>query len=107
MSEKNPKYVDFKEDPTYRKIEHLIYISTEAQHLMGDISRDNPDTFTAVGETNTAYYGQWIEGYGYINVMFPKTSVRKATEEEKQKYCTGVFACSNGQRFSLKPEEFA
>lgn len=114
MSEKNPKYVDYKEDSTYREIEKHpvvggspIYVGIEAQHQLGDISRDEPDLFSATGETDTAYYGAWIEGFGYIGVMFPKNSVRKATEEEKQEYCKGIFGCSNGQRFSLKPEEFA
>lgn len=47
-----------------------------------DISRDEEDFFVAWEETDDNYIGNWITGFGFINVKFPKATSRPVTDEE-------------------------
>jgi hypothetical protein len=49
-----------------------------------DISRDEPDYFFFNQETDHFYLGEWLTGFGFFNVVFPKATSRKPTEEEWQ-----------------------
>jgi hypothetical protein len=60
-----------------------ILMGTEAQHGLGDISRDKPDYFYADQEDNENYYGAWLTGFGFVNVRFPKATSRPMTNAEE------------------------
>jgi hypothetical protein len=47
-----------------------------------DISRDEPDLMHVDGEDGDYWVGHWIEGMGFINVYFPKTTTRPCTPDE-------------------------
>jgi hypothetical protein len=61
-----------------------VLMGTEAQHHLGDISRDKPDYFYADQEDNENYYGAWVTGLGFVNVRFPKATSRPMTDSEAQ-----------------------
>ncbi len=60
-----------------------IKMGTTAIHQLGDISRDQPDYFHVDGGDDENWYGQWLTGFGFINVAFPKDSVREMTDDER------------------------
>jgi len=77
-------------------------IATTAIHKMGDISRDTPDICIVFKENSDNYIGNWVTGYGLIDVQFPKSSTRDLTSEEVEKYhgtpltmCGGVISFIN------------
>jgi hypothetical protein len=46
--------------------------ATKAYHQLGDISRDEISECIVSESDDEFYYGQWREGFGYIDVKFPK-----------------------------------
>lgn len=67
-------------------------MGTKAYHQLGDISNEpNPDLFQAYAETDDYWVGAWVFGFGFINVLFPKSTSRELTPEEveywNKKYC--------------------
>lgn len=61
-------------------------MATKAIHQLGDISRGEPDLCVIRSEDADNYIGNWVEGYGFINVKFPKRTTRELTDEEKEKW---------------------
>ena len=61
-----------------------ILMGTEAHHLLGDLSRDEPDYFYVDYEAIADYRGHWLTGLGFINVRFPKATSRPMTDDEAQ-----------------------
>lgn len=61
-------------------------MATKAIHKLGDISRDEPDLCCIGREDNNNYYGNWVTGFGFIDVCFPKSTTRDLTKEEVEKY---------------------
>jgi hypothetical protein len=61
-------------------------MATKATHKLGDLSRKNPELACIQSEDEDNYYGYWIEGLGFIDVQFPKSTTRELTEEEKVKF---------------------
>lgn len=61
-------------------------MATKAIHKLGDISRDKPDLCVVHDEDKENYIGNWVTGFGFINVKFPKSTTRELTEEEKEHY---------------------
>ena len=61
-------------------------MATKAYHQLGDLSRSNPKLCCIQSEDEDNYYGYWIEGLGFINVQFPKSTTRELTEKEKVKF---------------------
>lgn len=59
-----------------------LYMGTTALAKIADISRDEPDYFVAWEEVDDHYIGNWITGFGFINVRFPKDTSRPVTDEE-------------------------
>ena len=57
-------------------------IATNAIHQAGDISRYTPDICFVHREDAENYYGNWVFGYGFIDVRFPKETTRDLTPEE-------------------------
>lgn len=60
-------------------------------------------------EDGDCWVGHWIEGMGFVNVYFPKSTVRPCTEEEKRRFLRCTMIMPNGERvrFPFKEEDFA
>src|SRR4051812_48043412 len=70
-----------------RKLEPSTYLmGTTAYALLGDITRDKEDIFSAYDETDDYYIGSWVTGFGFFDVLFPKATSRHLTDEEKETY---------------------
>lgn len=61
-------------------------MATKAVHQLGDISSDEPDLCFIKEQTDEDYIGQWVTGFGFINVHFPKASTRELTSEEVERF---------------------
>lgn len=69
----------------YLPLRHLIKMGTVANHLLGDISRDDPDYFMLdrdADQSGDDFIGFWITGFGFFNVHFPKSTSRLVTDDE-------------------------
>lgn len=71
-----------------------------------DISRENPELMMVEREDGEFWVGHWLEGFGFINVYFPKESTRPCTADEKKAYLAGEFSAPWGT-FRLKEDDFA
>lgn len=70
-----------------KQIEGKFMIATEAKHKMGDLSRNlehlSMENLCYVSkETDEFLIGNWLTGFGYFDVMFPKETTRVLTQEE-------------------------
>lgn len=63
----------------------VIGVATHAYHKLGDISRKEPDFCCISFEDEHNYYGNWVEGFGFVDVQFPKHSTTIASESLTQK----------------------
>ncbi|MBI1975038.1 MAG: hypothetical protein HYS57_01605, partial [Parcubacteria group bacterium] len=61
-------------------------MATKAIHKLGDISREEPDLCIIHSEDAENYIGNWVTGFGFIDVKFPKGTTRELTNEEKEKW---------------------
>lgn len=61
-------------------------IGTIAIAKLGDISRKEGSLCQIHGEEGDDYIGNWITGFGFFDVKFPKSTTRELTEEEIEKY---------------------
>lgn len=77
-------------------------MATEAQHLTGDISSNTPDLCVVHGEESDNWIGNWVTGFGFMNVKFPKATTRELTQEEKEKYHNNWIAVGSQFRYQLK-----
>ena len=60
-------------------------MATTAIHpAVGDISREEDDYCYIKEKNPDGYLGQWVEGYGFINVTFPIETTRELTAEEQE-----------------------
>lgn len=78
-------------------------MATKAIHILGDISRDEPSLAIIYGETPKNWIGEWATGLGMINVLFPKTSTRDLTADERALYAGRVLDVAGAQRPILFP----
>lgn len=64
-----------------------VVMATNAVHSKSgrDISREKPSLAAFHTEEKDAYIGQFLEGFGMIDVCFAKSGCRELTEEEVQK----------------------
>ena len=70
-------------------------MATKAMHKMGDISSDEEDLCIVFSETDTDYIGNWVTGFGFVNVKFPKETTRELTTAEVEKYNKTYVQISN------------
>lgn len=61
-------------------------MATKALHKLGDISRDQPDLCLIRDEDGDDFIGEWVTGFGYIQVRFPKATTRDLTDAERARY---------------------
>ena len=57
-------------------------MATKAIHQLGDISREKPDLCIIFQEDKHNYIGNWVTGFGLVNVKFPKETTRNLTPKE-------------------------
>ena len=76
-------------------------MATKAIHKLGDISREE-DLCVIYDETKTDYIGNWITGFGFIKVKFPKETTRELTSEEVEKYNKTYVQISSQPAIKLK-----
>jgi len=77
-------------------------MATKAIHKMGDISRDKPDLCIINSEDESNYIGNWVTGYGFVEVEFPKETTRELTEEEIKNYNKSFIRLSDNPPIKLK-----
>lgn len=71
-----------------------------------DISRNTPDLAWMESEDEENFYGRWLTGIGFINVKFPKDTVRPLTDEEVAHYNTKrVVGPGIDEIISIKDDE--
>jgi len=70
-------------------------MATKAIHIMGDISRDEEDLCVITEEDEENYIGNWVFGFGFIHVKFPKATTRELTQEEIDEYNKGYVQINN------------
>lgn len=80
-------------------------MATKAIHKMGDISRDSEDICYVHKEKDDHYIGNWITGYGFIEVKFPKETTRELTEEEIEYYNKKSFQIGSQPPWKLDIDE--
>ena len=63
----------------------ILKANCDAIHKLGNIKRKMDDLIIIRDETETHFIGNFITGYGFIDVEYKKVDVRELTQEEKQK----------------------
>ena len=86
-------------------MEPKYMMATKAQHLLGDISRKEPDLCHVHAKTKENYIGSWVTGYGFIKVEFPVETTRDLTVEEIEKYNSQYVQISNQPPMKLNVGE--
>jgi len=77
-------------------------MATKAIYENRDISREEPDICMIHDEDEENYIGNWITGFAFVNVKFPKETTRKLTEEEQDKYYgRHVVSVITGREFRI------
>ena len=61
-------------------------MATTAILNLGDISSKEPDLCVIYSEDEENYIGNWVTGFDFIDVKFPKATTRELTDEEKEKW---------------------
>ena len=79
-------------------------MATTAIHQLGDISSNEPDLCIIHSEDNDDYIGNWVTGFGFVNVRFPKETTRELTQQEKDKYSKMHYQIANNTSFQLNLE---
>jgi hypothetical protein len=64
----------------------LYLMAKESYHLLGEVTRDEWDLAIVFKEDNKNFYGNWVFGYGLVDVRFPKDKVKKLNKKEITKY---------------------
>ena len=59
-------------------------MATKATQTLGDISREDEDYCRITEKTEEGYIGNWCEGFGFVNVLFPFETTRALTEKEEK-----------------------
>ena len=80
-------------------------MAKSAYHMTGDISRDEFDLAIVFMEDENNLYGNWVYGYGFVDVRFPKKKVKELTEDEINKYNGTGFGISGTYYGKLKISE--
>lgn len=84
------------------EIEPIYMMGTKAFHQLGELSREpEPDLFITSNETEKYYIGNWVTGYGFFHVCFPKETSRRLTPEEIKKYNKTYVQISSQPAYKL------
>lgn len=85
--------------PEYKREYDLYFLKkgADAIHQLGNIKRDvlNAELIVVNGEDEEFYIGNFVEGFGFVDVKFRKEDCRKATLEE-------LDMCDDGRMDEVK-----
>lgn len=83
-------------------------MATKAIHMLGDISRDTADLCIVRDEDADNYIGEWVTGYGFVEVKFPKETTKELSPQDIEKYHGMSMSLSGGMMpaLDLKGENF-
>lgn len=84
----------------------LYAMGKEAHHLLGDVSRDKWDLIIIFKEDKESYYGNWVFGYGLVDVRFSKKSIKQLNKKELRKYDDTGYGISGAFINMLKVKEY-
>jgi hypothetical protein len=73
-------------------------MATKAIHQLGDISSSIPDLCVIHSEDDDNYIGNWVSGFGFVDVKFPKNTTRELTPEEVDKYHGNIYFIGDSLR---------
>ena len=59
-------------------------MATRAVHKLRDISRKKPSLCLISEEDEENFIGNWVQGFGFFGVKFPKETTRELTDKEKK-----------------------
>ena len=65
-------------------------MATVAYHRLSDISSDHPTLCDIDSEDEENYIGNWVDGFGFVEVRFPKATTRELTDDEKSYHSSTV-----------------
>jgi hypothetical protein len=57
----------------------------DAIHKLGNIGRSNDNYIVIHSEIDSHFIGNFVTGFGFIDVKFKKEDVRQCTNDEKEK----------------------
>ena len=70
-------------------------MATVAHHQLGDISSGQPTLCDIDSEDEENYIGNWVDGFGFMEVRFPKVTTRELTDNEKSYHNGRVLMMGN------------
>lgn len=85
------------------EIEPIYMMGTKAFHQLGELSREL-DLFITSHETEKYYIGNWVTGFGFFHVCFPKKTSRRLTPKEIKKYNKTYVQISSQPAYKLNVE---
>lgn len=77
-------------------------MATRAIHKLGDISRDTPDLCVIFGKRRGYYIGNWVCGYGFMDVRFPITTTRYPSRADKNRFNGNRVGIAGSWSYKLK-----
>lgn len=85
------------------EIDPIYLMGTKAFHQLGELSREpEPNLFIAGSETEKFWIGNWVTGFGFFHVCFPKETSRRLTPEEIEKFNKTYIQISSQPPHKLK-----
>lgn len=90
------------EKKDWKEIPPRYMMATIAIHKLGNISRETPQLCNVYGEDDKNFIGSWVEGFGFINVKFPKEATRDLTEKEKKNWNGKLIAINDTPAYIVR-----
>ncbi len=72
-------------EPPRERMTARYMMATTAYHRSGDLSRP-ADLALIYGEDGEWWIGEWVYGYGFVEVRFPKAATRPLTPAERERF---------------------
>ncbi len=80
----------------------LILMANEGYHKIINYPPQGYELIEVAYESGDFYIGNWIEGFGFIHIQFPKSATRPLTEQEIAKYSKRTFYINDTPLFTLR-----
>jgi hypothetical protein len=77
-------------------------IGTTALHKLGDISRPDGDLCLIHARAGQDYIGNWVTGFGFVEVRFPVETTRRLTPTEKSQWNGKRIGINGSWSYNLK-----
>lgn len=73
-------------DKNKKRLEKPIHLmAKEGYHKMLNYINDTYAFIVVHSEYKDFYIGNWLEGFGFVDIQFPKNKTRSLTKEEQEK----------------------